>query len=147
MVVMIFSGGDFAQVVQKHLKLNFLAFVLSFVFPKIRPGLASDALKSIIQISKAKVYTSFVLANFASVESSNLVSLFFTFVFVVSNSRTTLILVNFFKRRVLTSNHIWFYVYKMLKVLIIRGVYYFATHYAFLFTKSENWGKFIQVNL
>lgn len=122
----IFWGRDFWVNLRNYLISNAIFYALTYILPKIPKGIASEIYTTLIHHNKSSYYSAFFLHVFPKASHFDLKKVFFKwmgFIFIGNNARTSLIFVDLLKGRFKFMNHMFFYLFKLIKTLCLGLVY------------------------
>ena len=147
-VSMFFCGVDFIPNLKAKLISNSICFLLTFVLPNISHKWGKVVYTSLIQNSKSKYYSLFFFTTIKFLPNLGITKMIFLLAghcFIGNNARTSLIIVNLFKGKVLMTNHMCFYLFKSIKTLTLIGIYLFSVKYLQVDCQNEQLELIVRV--
>ena len=121
-VVTIFRSRDFWQSFQNYLFSNTIFYSLTYILPRVPPGILGDIYTTLIQHNKSSYYSDLFFEVFPTENELSLRRFLFNwfgFIFNGNKARTTLIFVDLTNGKIKLFNHLFFYLFKFIKTTIL----------------------------
>lgn len=149
LVSSFFWQRDFWVLLKDYSISNLIFYALTYILPQVPKGVASDIYTLIVQYNKSSYYSKFFVHVFSEAshfDSKKIIYKWIGYILIGNNARSSLILLDLVKGRFKLFNHLYFYIFKLIKSLVLGIIYLQFKFYGKEIVSGIDWMYTMRVN-